>query len=163
MCNRCWYRIDKLKLTAPLFGVLFRKVYMARFASTMNTLLATGIPMLQAMDTVKRAVGNRLVAEDIDRAITKVKGGKSLSEGLEGSEYFLKLVPQMSKIGEESGAIDDMLGRTATYYENEVDEAVKNLSTTLEPILMVVLGVIVIVLAIAALILAAILFAIQGA
>lgn len=138
------YKIDKFKLNAPLFGVLFRKVYMARFARTMNTLLATGIPMLQAMDTVKRAVGNRLVAEDIDKAIIKVKGGKSLSEGLEGSEYFLKLVPQMSKIGEESGAIDDMLGRTATYYENEVDEAVKNLSTTLEPIMMVVLGGIVI-------------------
>lgn len=138
------YKIDRFKLNAPLFGILFKKVYMARFARTMNTLLATGIPMLQAMDTVKRAVGNRLVAEDIDKAIIKVKGGKSLSEALEGSTNFLKLVPQMSKIGEESGAIDDMLGRTATYYENEVDEAVKNLSTTLEPILMVVLGTIVI-------------------
>lgn len=138
------YKIDRFKLNAPLFGVLFKKLYMARFARTMNTLLATGIPMLQAMDTVKRAVGNRLVAEDIDKATVKVKGGKSLSEALEGSTHFLKLVPQMSKIGEESGAIDDMLGRTATYYENEVDEAVKNLSTTLEPILMVVLGAIVI-------------------
>ena len=113
---------------------------MARFARTMNTLLATGIPMLQAMGTVRNAVGNRLIAADIEKAINLVKGGKSLSQSLEPSTHFLPLVAQRSKIGEESGAIDDMLGRTSTYYEDEVDEAVKNISTTLEPIMMVVLG-----------------------
>jgi type IV pilus assembly protein PilC len=134
------YLIDGFKLKVPVFGVLFRKVYMARFARTMHTLLASGIPMLQAMATTRDAVGNRLVAEDVDVAIGQVRGGKSLSEALEPSKHFLKLVPQMSKIGEESGAIDDMLERTAVYFEDEVDEAVKNLSTTIEPVMMVVLG-----------------------
>lgn len=137
--------IDKLKLTVPVFGILFKKVYMARFSRTMHTLLATGIPMLQAMETSRNAISNRLLAADVDIAIDMVRGGKSLSQGLEVSPHFLPLVAQMSKIGEESGAIDTMLDKAASYYENEVDEAVKNLSTTLEPVMMVVLGGIVIV------------------
>jgi type IV pilus assembly protein PilC len=80
------------------------------------------------------------VASDLDEATKEVRGGKSLSQALETKHSFLLLVPQMAKIGEESGTMDDMLDRTATYYEDEVDEAVKNLSTTLEPIMMVVLG-----------------------
>jgi type IV pilus assembly protein PilC len=147
---RAWLRtergkqtIDRIKLTVPLFGPLFQKVYMARFARTMNTLLASGIPMLESMATTRNAVANRLIAEDIDVAIGQVRGGKSLSQSLEPSKNFIKLVPQMAKIGEESGALDEMLGRTATYFEDEVDEAVKNLSTTIEPVMMVVLGSIV--------------------
>lgn len=142
-------RMDQLKLHLPLFGVLFRKVYMARFARTMNTLLASGIPMLQALETVRKGIGNRLVAADVAETLTKVRGGKSLSEGLEASPTFIALVPQMTKIGEESGAIDDMLDKVATYYEDEVDEAVRNLSTTLEPLMMVVLGGIVAVVLLA--------------
>jgi type IV pilus assembly protein PilC len=132
--------MDKLKLKLPLFGILFEKVYMARFARTLNTLLASGIPMLDALGTVRNAIANRIVAADLDVAIKEVRGGKSLSSALESKKSFLLLVPQMTKIGEESGTIDDMLGRTAQYYEDEVDEAVKNLSTTLEPLMMVVLG-----------------------
>ncbi|HEX7260064.1 MAG TPA: type II secretion system F family protein [Candidatus Saccharimonadia bacterium] len=135
--------IDRYKLTMPLFGILFKKVYMARFARTMHTLLASGIPMLEAMETARNAISNRLLAADVNEAINLVRGGKSLSEGLESSPHFLPLVAQMSKIGEESGAIDNMLDKVATYYEDEVDEAVKNLSTTLEPVMMVVMGVIV--------------------
>jgi type IV pilus assembly protein PilC len=95
------------------------------------------------METVRNAVNNRLIAADIDTAVKDVRGGKALSQSLEKSRNFIKLVPQMTKIGEESGAIDQMLEKVAIYYEDEVDEAVKNLSTTLEPIMMVVLGVIV--------------------
>lgn len=134
---------DRFKLNMPVFGIIFKKVYMARFARTMNTLLASGVPMLQAMETVRNAVNNRLIAADIDTAVKDVRGGKALSQSLEKSRNFIKLVPQMTKIGEESGAIDQMLEKVAIYYEDEVDEAVKNLSTTLEPIMMVVLGVIV--------------------
>lgn len=133
-------QIDKLKLQIPVFGILFKKVYMARFTRTMSSLLGSGIPMIQALETVRDSSGNSLVGEDVDRAITAVRGGKALSQGLENATTFLPLVAQMSRIGEESGAIDDLLGRTATYYEDEVDEAVKNLSTTLEPLMMVALG-----------------------
>lgn len=136
--------IDRLKLRIPLFGPLFQKVYMARFSRTMNTLLASGIPMLQAMETARNAVGSRVVAADIDSAIGEVRGGKSLSKSLEPLTHFHPLVAQMAGVGEESGAIDDMLGRAASYYEDEVDEAVKNLSTTLEPVMMVVLGLMIV-------------------
>jgi type IV pilus assembly protein PilC len=133
---------DGLKLNMPLFGPIFRKVYMARFARTLGTLLASGIPMLEALRIVKDSVGNVHVQGAIEKAMGEVKGGKALSTALEPhTETFLLLVPQMIKIGEQSGAIDSMLERVANYYEAEVDEAVKNLSTTIEPILMVVLGV----------------------
>lgn len=133
-------RIDKAKLKLPVMGIILRKMYMARFARTMSSLLGSGIPMLKAMETTKRAITNRPLQADIDAAIVKVRGGVALSESLEPSHNFLQLVPQMISIGEESGEIDGMMERVAVYFENEVDEAVKNLSTTLEPIMMVVLG-----------------------
>lgn len=141
--ERVKLELDKLKLKIPVFGVLFQKVYMARFSRTMNTLLASGIPMLQAMETTQRAVSNRVIATEIGESIKDVRGGKSLSRALEKRPHFHPLVAQMAGVGEESGAIDDMLDRCARYFEDEVDEAVKNLSTTLEPLMMVVLGVIV--------------------
>ncbi|HEY2004240.1 MAG TPA: type II secretion system F family protein [Candidatus Saccharimonadia bacterium] len=135
---------DRIKLDMPLFGMIFRKVYMARFARTLGTMLQSGIPMLEALRIVHDAIGNVHVQETLERSMQGVKGGKALSSTLEGHEdTFLRLVPQMIKIGEQSGAIDGMLDRVATYFENEVDEEVKNLSTTIEPLLMVVLGVVV--------------------
>lgn len=136
-------QFDRLKLRIPVFGMLFRKLYMARFSRTMNTLLASGIPMLQAMETTRGAVSNRVISADISDAIRDVRGGKGLSQALEKRSHFHPLVAQMAGVGEESGAIDEMLGRAATYYEDEVDEAVRNLSTTLEPVMMVVLGIMV--------------------
>lgn len=133
-------QFDRFKLHVPVFGSLFRKLYMARFSRTMNTLLASGIPMLQAMETTRGAVANRVVAADIADAIKDVRGGKELSKSLEKRANFHPLVAQMAGVGEESGAIDEMLGRAATYFEDEVEEAVKNLSTTLEPVMMIVLG-----------------------
>jgi len=92
---------------------------------------------------VRDAISNVHVEVVIDRAMTGVKGGKALSSMLVDQPTFLKLVPQMIKIGEQSGAIDSMLDRVATYFEDEVDEEVKNISTTIEPLMMVVLGVVV--------------------
>jgi len=134
---------DGFKLNVPLFGAIFRKVYMARFARTMGTMLQSGIPMLEALRIVKDGINNVHVAATIERSMSGVKGGKALSSTLEGQDTFLPLVPQMIKIGEQSGAIDNMLDRVAGYFEAEVDEEVKNLSTTMEPLLMVVLGVVV--------------------
>jgi type IV pilus assembly protein PilC len=132
---------DSFKMNMPLFGKIFRKVYMARFARTLGTMLQSGIPMLEALRIVRDAIANVHVEHTIEKSMQGVKGGKALSSTLEDQETFLKLVPQMIKIGEQSGAIDSMLDRVATYYENEVDEEIKNISTTIEPLLMVVLGV----------------------
>lgn len=132
--------LDKFKMVVPLFGKIIHKVYMARYSRILSTLLASGIPLLEALNVVRNAVNNVHVAASIEKQITQVKGGKALSGSIENDPNFLPLVPQMIAIGERSGAIDDMLGRVATFYENEVDEEVKNLSTTIEPALMVVLG-----------------------
>lgn len=133
--------LDRVKLRVPLFGTIFRKVYMARFCRTGSVLLASGLPMLEMLRIVKSGINNHYVEAAVDRAASKVKGGKALSASLEPEDQFLVLVPQMIKIGEQSGQIDDMMGKTAQFYEDEVDTAVKNLSTTIEPILMVALGV----------------------
>ena len=132
--------LDKIKLKVPIFGPLFTKVYMARFARTLSTLLSSGIPMLEGMAVTKKAIKNLYVQDAITRASDKVKGGKALSGALEVEHVFLQLVPQMIAIGEQSGALDDMLIKVATFYEGDVDEAVKNLSTTIEPVMMVILG-----------------------
>jgi type IV pilus assembly protein PilC len=137
------YQWDGLKLHIPIFGPLFRKVYMARFARTLSTLLASGIPMLEGLAIVEKAVSNAVVAQAIQRIIDKVRSGKALSESILAEPSFIPLVGQMSKIGEESGALDDMLGRVASFYESEVDTAVQNLSTIIEPVLMVFLGLVV--------------------
>ena len=133
--------LDSFKLHVPLFGKIYYKVYMARFSRTLGTLLQSGIPMLQALQIVHDGIGNVHVEQTIAKAMTGVKAGKALSGMLEDQPTFLPLVPQMIKIGEQSGAIDGMLDRVAGYFENEVDEEIRNISTTMEPLLMVVLGV----------------------
>lgn len=127
----------------PLFGALLKKVYMARFARSMATLLYSGVPILNALGTTRDAVNNEIIGEQIDITSDEVRGGKSLSTSLKDRPDFLKIVPQMIKIGEDSGAIDATLDKLAVYYEDEIDETVKNLSTAIEPALMVVLGVVV--------------------
>ncbi|MCL2451924.1 type II secretion system F family protein [Candidatus Saccharibacteria bacterium] len=131
---------DSIKLNMPMFSPLFRKLYMARFSRTAETLLASGVPLLETLKICSDAVNNAVVKEEILRATQKVKNGKPLSEALSGEEYILKFVPQMTKIGEQSGGIDAMLGKVADYYEKEVDNAIKAISTTIEPILMVVMA-----------------------
>ncbi len=132
---------DTLKLNIPIFGGLFRKLYMSRFARTAQTLLNTGVPMLDMLSITSDAVNNVIVGEEIARAAEKVKSGKPLSKSLEVEEYILPLVPQMIGIGEQSGKIDEMLGKTAQVYEDELDEEIKAISTLIEPLLMVVLAI----------------------
>jgi type IV pilus assembly protein PilC len=133
---------DSFKIHVPLFGNLFRKLYMARFSRTGQTLMATGVPMLEMLRIAARAVNNIIIADAITRSAEKVKGGKSLSSALKKEEVILTLVPQMISIGEQSGGIDKMMGKAASYYENELDNTVRSISTAIEPILMVVLALI---------------------
>ena len=133
---------DTFKLTVPMFGGMFRKLYMARLARTGQTLLATGVAMLDMLRITSEAVNNGVISKSIDRAAEKVKGGKALSASLQTEDYILPLVPQMIKIGEQSGKIDEMMGKTAQVYEDELDEEIKAISTAIEPILMVVLAVV---------------------
>jgi type IV pilus assembly protein PilC len=134
--------IDTFKLNVPLFGRMFRKLYMARFARTGQTLLSTGVAMLDMLRITSEAVNNSVISASVDRAAEKVKGGKALSASLQTEDYILPLVPQMIKIGEQSGKIDEMMGKTAQVYEDELDEEIKTISTAIEPILMVVLAVV---------------------
>ena len=131
------HAFDALKLNVPLFSGLFRKMYMARFSRTAETLLKSGVPMLEVLNICGDAVNNSIVRLEILRGREKVKNGKPLSEGLTGEQYILPFVPQMIKIGEQSGGIDGMLGKVADFYEKEVDTAIKSISTAIEPILMV--------------------------
>ena len=131
---------DSLKLNMPVFNGLMRRLYMARFTRTGQTLLATGVPMLDALKISSDAVSNTLVSEEIDRAANKVQSGKALSTALSNEDYILAMVPQMIKIGEQSGKIDEMMCKTAQVYEDELDEQIKNLSTMIEPVLMVILA-----------------------
>ncbi|MFZ2125928.1 MAG: type II secretion system F family protein [Candidatus Microsaccharimonas sp.] len=134
--------VDTFKLKVPVFGKMFQKLYMARFARTGQTLLSTGVSMLDMLKVTSRAINNTLVSTSINRATDKVQGGKALSTALEPETVILPLVPQMIKIGEQSGRIDEMMGKVAQVYEDELDEEIRTISTAIEPILMVVLAVV---------------------
>ena len=131
---------SNFKLNVPLFSPLFRKLYMARFARTGQLLLSTGVALLDMLNICGDAMNNVIVKKSIDEAGKLVQGGKSLSESLKGKDYILDMVPQMINIGEQSGKIDEMLGKTAQVYEDELDEQIKAISTLIEPILMVVMA-----------------------
>ncbi len=133
---------DLFKLNVPLFGEMFRKLYMARLARTGQTLLNTGVPMLDMLKITGQAVNNTIVEKSVLNAAEKVKGGKALSDALKPEDYILPFIPQMISIGEKSGKIDEMLGKAAQVYEDELDEEIKSLSTAIEPILMVVLAIV---------------------
>lgn len=134
--------LDILKLNVPGFSGMFRKLYMARFARTTQTLLVTGVAMLDTLKISSEAVGNTIISSSIDKAADQVKGGKALSAALATQEYIPELVPQMTRIGEQSGRIDEMMGKTAKIYEDELDQEIQGISTAIEPVLMVVLAII---------------------
>ncbi len=133
---------DTLKLNMPFVGSMFRKLYMARFTRTGQTLLATGVPMLDMLDITATGVNNTIIEASIRRTAEKVKGGRALSVSLSREDYILPMVSQMIKIGEQSGKIDEMMGKTAQVYEDELDEEIRNISTAIEPVLMVVLAIV---------------------
>ena len=132
--------MDAIKISFPIFGGLFRKLYVSRFARTCEMMLATGVPMLDAVKISIDSVNNVVVEEEYHKSIEIIKGGKPLSAAFREREYMLPLVPQMASIGEESGKIDEMLGKAAQVYENELDEQINNISTMIEPILMVIMA-----------------------
>jgi type IV pilus assembly protein PilC len=114
---------------------------MARFARTGTTLVASGVPLIQMLEITSEAVDNVHIAKSLHKAIEKVKGGKSLSDSIAKDPNFLVLVPNMLHIGEQSGALETMLGKVADYYEKEVDNEIKTISTIIEPVMMVLMGV----------------------
>lgn len=134
--------IDKLKMKTWPIGPLFSKMYMARFARTGTTLVGSGVPLIQMLEITANSINNVHVEASLHRATEKVKGGKALSDSLQNDPNFLELVPNMLRIGEQSGSLEQMLGKTADYFEKEVDDQIKAISTIIEPVLMVVLGVV---------------------
>jgi type IV pilus assembly protein PilC len=137
------FTIDTIILKLPVLGILLRKIAVARFTRTLGTLIASGVPILEGLDITAKTSGNAV----IERALTKVRKsleeGKSLTEPLKESEVFPGMVTQMIAVGEQTGAMDAMLQKIADFYEDEVDVAVKDLLTALEPIMIVFLGVVV--------------------
>lgn len=134
--------VDRYKMHGWPTGPLFMKLYMARFARTSTTLIASGVPLLQVLEITGRSINNVHIEKSIKASAEKVKGGKALSETLAGDPNFLQLVPDMLRIGEQSGQIEEMTAKVADYYEKEVDQQIKTISTIIEPVLMVVLGIV---------------------
>lgn len=133
--------VDTLKMKSWPIGPLFMKMYMARFARTGTTLVASGVPLIQVLQITGEAVDNVHISKSINAAIEKVKGGKALSLALRGDPNFLDLVPNMLQIGEQSGSMEVMLAKVADYYEKEVDNQIKTISTIIEPVMMVLMGI----------------------
>ncbi len=136
---------DKIKMKSPGVGQLFMKLYMARFARTAHTLVASGVPLLQTLEITSKSIDNIYIEASLKAASEKVKGGKALSDSIEKDTNFLDLVPKMIHIGEQSGSLESMLDKTAEYYEKEVDQQIKTISTIIEPAMMVILGVVALV------------------
>jgi type IV pilus assembly protein PilC len=133
--------IDRAKMKMWPIAPLFMKLYMARFARTGTTMVASGVPLIKTLEVITGAINNFYIEKSLKTAIEKVKGGKSLSDSLRDDDNFLRLVPDMLKIGEESGQVESMMEKTAVYYEKELDTQIKTISTIIEPVMMVLLGV----------------------
>ena len=135
--------MDRLLLQAPIFGAVIRKATIARWTRTLATMFAAGVPLVESLDSVGGAAGNAVYLDATIKIQTEVSTGTSLTVAMQNSNVFPTMVTQMVAIGEESGALDNMLGKVADFYEEEVDEAVASLSSLMEPLIMVILGVII--------------------
>jgi type IV pilus assembly protein PilC len=147
---RMWYRtdqgrvtVDRFLLRAPIFGVLLRKIAVARFTRTLSALISGGVPILDALRITAKTAGNRIVELAVLEARERVTAGQTLGEPLRQSKVFPAMVVQMVQVGEQTGRLDDMLSKVADYYEDEVDVAVSGLTALLEPIMIVFLGIVV--------------------
>ena len=135
--------LDSIILKLPVLGILMRKIAVARFTRTLGTLIASGVPILEGLDITARTAGNAVVERALQQVRKSLEEGKSLTEPLKDSEVFPGMVTQMISVGEQTGAMDAMLQKIADFYEEEVDAAVKDLLTALEPVMIVFLGVVV--------------------
>jgi type IV pilus assembly protein PilC len=147
---KAWYgtaqgrlALDSLILKLPVLGLLMRKIAVARFTRTLGTLISSGVPILEGLDITARTAGNAVVERALNKVRRSLEEGKSLTEPLKESEVFPGMVTQMIAVGEQTGAMDAMLQKIADFYEEEVDAAVKDLLTALEPIMIVFLGLVV--------------------
>src|SRR5437764_2020141 len=134
---------DRFKLKVVVFGPLNHKVALARFSRTLGTLLSSGVPILGALETVAGTVDNEILADAVMEARARIREGDRIGDPLRKSRLFPPMVVQMISIGEESGALDQMLTKVAEFYEGEVDAALDSLTATIEPVMIVVLGVLV--------------------
>jgi type IV pilus assembly protein PilC len=132
--------MDRVLLRLPIFGAVIRKATIARWTRTLSTMFAAGVPLVEALDSVGGASGNYVYVEATKKIQTEVSTGTSLTIAMQNTEVFPSMVTQMVSIGEESGALDAMLGKVADFFEEEVDEAVAGLSSMMEPLIMVILG-----------------------
>ena len=135
--------MDRLLLRIPVFGDVIRKATVARWTRTLSTMFAAGVPLVESLDSVGGASGNHVYMEATKKIQTEVSTGTSLTVAMQNADVFPSMVTQMVAIGEESGALDSMLGKVADFYEEEVDEAVAQLSSLMEPMIMVILGVVI--------------------
>lgn len=135
--------MDRLMLKMPIFGELIRKATIARFARTLSTMFAAGVPLVEALDSVAGAAGNRVYHDATKRIQSEISTGTSLTVAMQNAQVFPNMVIQMTAIGEESGALDSMLSKVADFFEAEVDDAVAAISSLMEPVIMVVLGVLI--------------------
>ncbi|MET3108192.1 type IV pilus assembly protein PilC [Oxalobacteraceae bacterium GrIS 2.11] len=135
--------MDRLLLKAPIFGEIVRKATVARWTRTLATMFAAGVPLVESLDSVGGAAGNAVYLDATLKIQTEVSSGTSLTMAMQNSQVFPNMVTQMVSIGEESGSLDAMLGKVADFYEEEVDEAVANMSSLMEPLIMVFLGVVI--------------------
>ena len=147
---RAWYRteagrlaVDRFFLRAPIFGPLVRKIAIARFTRTLSALLGGGVPIIDALRITAKTAGNRVVENSVMSARERVMAGHTLGERLKDGGVFPPMVVQMVIVGEQTGALDNMLAKVADYYEDEVDVAVSGLTALLEPLLIVFLGVVI--------------------
>jgi type IV pilus assembly protein PilC len=131
---------DGWKLRPPIFGPLVHKAALARFAFTLSSLVAAGVPVLESLDIVGRATGNAVLAKATQEIKRAVREGRPFGDPMRANAVFPQLMVQMVEVGEQTGALDDMLGKAADYYQGEVDQTVDNLSSILEPLLVVLMG-----------------------
>ncbi len=132
---------DALTLKLPIFGLLLRKVAVAKFTRTLGTLISSGVPILEGLEITAKTAGNKIIEEAVMKTRVSISEGKTISEPLSATEVFPAMVTQMIAVGEATGALDAMLEKIADFYDEEVDIAVQNLTQMLEPLLMVFLGV----------------------
>jgi len=137
------FQVDRVLLRLPLVGMLLRKIAVARFTRTLGTLISSGVPILEGLDITARTSGNAVIEKSIQYVRRSVEAGRSLVEPLKETDVFPGMVTQMIGVGEQTGAMDAMLQKIADFYEDEVDAAVKDLLTAMEPLMIVFLGVVV--------------------
>ena len=135
--------MDRLILKVPVFGPLMRKATIARWARTLATMFSAGVPLVEALDSVAGAAGNRVYYDATKKIQSEISTGTSLTVAMQNTDVFPNMVLQMTAIGEESGALDAMLSKVADFFEAEVDDAVDALASLMEPVIMVVLGVLI--------------------